>query len=627
MKNLITLVAAIILSVGGHAQCWMNFTSNVNGNTADFTPTAGPGFLGEQYYWDFGDGNSSWQNTPSHTYNLPGTYIVCATVYDSLGTCQTAVTFCDSVVIAGTGGGGCAVNFSVSESNGLITGTNNSTGGTSYEWYVMDSNWNILSNPQTTNLSYQTSTNGVYTVCLYGYDNGNFCDSTCNTITVTGNSGGGCSASFWSADSSGWTYFGSTSTGSNLTYTWDFGDGNTGTGQYPVHQYNAPGLYVACLTIDDGNGCTDTYCDTVQATTGSGTSCSASFTYVHDSTNTSTVYFGSNSTGTNLTYTWNWGDGSPAGSGQFATHTYANTGSYYACLTIDDGNGCSDTYCAWVIITNSNANCNATFWQVDSANTVYFMNNSTGTSLNYYWDFGDGNTSTQANPTHTYSTPGSYTVCLSVWNGTCADTTCSVVTVQGPTSGCSANYVWFLDTAFAQGGNNTTVYIFNLAQGSNLTYFWDFGDGNSSNQPFPTHQYVQNGTYYVCLTIDDGNGCTDTYCDSITYVNRSGGGFTINIQPLTSNDVLEVEDLEIEVSDLYPNPADQMVNIEVNNVNSEALQIVITDLLGKIVVNQNEGAFSGTKTITINVAQLEAGVYNVLFNARSSQKTARFIKN
>ncbi len=134
---------------------------------------------------------------------------------------------------------------------------------------------------------------------------------------------------------------------------------------------------------------------------------------------------------------------------------------------------------------------------------------------------------------------------------------------------CHASYV--VDTVHSGGSD---VYIINNATpdfyNSNYTtsFFWDFGDGNSSNQPFPVHTYANSGAYAVCLTItsvdSNSNICVDNYCDTVgldslgNLLKTAAAGFTINILDPTKIGVKEYNTLSFDV---YPNPATDLVNL------------------------------------------------------------------
>jgi chitodextrinase len=141
------------------------------------------------------------------------------------------------------------------------------------------------------------------------------------------------------------------------------------------------------------------------------------------------------------------------------------------------------------------------------------------TIVSYAWDFGDGATGTGVNPTHTYAANGTYLACLVVTatNGaeTCSDTICKKVDIQDcDTCPCELKPDFRFDIdrcdvkfeSDAGAGSCTQV----------TSYFWDFGDGNTSTAMNPTHTYAANGSYTVCLTVEGTNG-TDICKEKICY--------------------------------------------------------------------------------------------------------------
>lgn len=202
-------------------------------------------------------------------------------------------------------------------------------------------------------------------------------DSACTTQSLSIGGGGSnpnpvsCSPSFW-ADTLGQTASGyamafrnnSSSNGSIINYSWDFGDGNTASGlaqSNPTHTYVNSGVYAVCLTMTAvlGNDtCTSTYCDSSvfvpSGSTGGGQiSCAAS--YMVDTVNSSLfqnqliIWESSYSNGNIISYSWDFGDGTTINT-QYPSHTYTNTGVYNVCLSITaiDSAGidtCVSTFC------------------------------------------------------------------------------------------------------------------------------------------------------------------------------------------------------------------------------------------------------------------------------------------
>ena len=118
-----------------------------------------------------------------------------------------------------------------------------------------------------------------------------------------------------------------------------------------------------------------------------------------------------------------------------------------------------------------------------------------------HWAFGDGTTSTQANPNHTFNANGTYAVVLTINDSTtnsCVDYYMETIVVTGVPNPaqCVAGFTMYPDAS--------DVTLINSSTGSNLSYLWDFGDGATSTQQFPSHTYATSGNYYLCLTVDDG---------------------------------------------------------------------------------------------------------------------------
>jgi PKD repeat protein len=331
--------------------------------------------------------------------------------------------------------------------------------------------------------------------------------------------------------------------GSISSWLWDFGDGTTNNTQNPVHTYSIPGVYYACLTItanlSNGTVCTSTFCDSVWAdTTGINPPpfCSADFTSTQVSGSIST-FFTNLSSGTNAStsYFWDFGDGTTS-TDENPVHLYATSGWYYVCLTImDSTTNCYDTYCDYINITiGGGQGCQAYLWSSPGwmPNSYEFFDYSSGNATNWLWDFGDGTTSTQQNPIHTYSptATGFFLVCLTIEEYDpvtqaliCTDTYCDSIYLMNQPSSCQADF-------YAQDlGNNEAIFTNTSYPQTGATWFGfaevniDFGDGTNAFNIGGTinHTYPNDGTYYVCIEVVEyhtgGNIlCTDTYCDSVT---------------------------------------------------------------------------------------------------------------
>ena len=203
-------------------------------------------------------------------------------------------------------------------------------------------------------------------------------------------------------------------------------------------------------------------------------------------------------------------------------HTYAASGTYQVCLIIYTSNGCQRDICKSVLVTGTNTQCVGTFTSTVVSTSPYaitFNSSSSqtapGDSINErFWTFGDGTSGVGTINTHTYTSGGSYTVCLYIISVRgCKDTTCSVV--QVPTTSCQSYF-----TMTVASSNSHLIYFNSTSSSpSSITSrVWTFGDGDSlgGNVITPTHTYANVGTYTICLKIITANGCQNTICKTIT---------------------------------------------------------------------------------------------------------------
>ena len=216
-----------------------------------------------------------------------------------------------------------------------------------------------------------------------------------------------------------------TYTGTTLSLdsvVWNYGDGHTGTGTTPSHTYTASGTYSVCATVYTACG-SNTFCEDVVV------NCSptASFT----NTGTATRHF--TYTGSTLalsSVSWNYGDGT-TGTGTTATHTYTATGIYTVCATAITTCG-NDTACDTVnIMCVGSPTVAFTYTVVDTSGAVTF--DYAGTTYlvdSVVWNFGDGHSDTGLAVSHTYSTSGTFHVCVTVYTACGIDSLCSDATVH-----------------------------------------------------------------------------------------------------------------------------------------------------------------------------------------------------
>src|SRR5512136_2878591 len=237
-----------------------------------------------------------------------------------------------------------------------------------------------------------------------------------------------------------------------------------------------------------------------------------------------TVLFIDVSQGSPSTRLWDFGDGSTS-TEMFPLHTFNAAGKYTVRLTVKNKGG-SDTMTREDFITVNGANPpKAQFIayprQGTAPMTVLFLDVSQGSPSSRLWDFGDGTTSTDMFPLHTYVAPGKYTVKLTVTNSGGSDTLVRenfiIVRVGNPPK---AQF-----TAYPQDGAAPLAVTFlDLSRGYPSSRVWDFGDGASSTDINPVHVYEKPGKYTVTLTVtnDAGSDTVDGKKQKVMGENESG---------------------------------------------------------------------------------------------------------
>ncbi len=390
-----------------------------NGNTISVGTTIQAPSGNSIYVWNFGDGSSSYGQFPTHFYPNNGVYIVELTIYDSLQTSWCAYGIYTIQVNSGVN---CNINttyLTTALPNGLVildsVEVSNAVLPITYEWVF--SNGFISTAPMVE----QTFPTGYYSVCLTVTDANGCTDTTCNSFNITN---GPCANNFITAQPQinqqdlALVVFSNTSALPVLLHI-DYGDGAiqdailTSAFTATHHYNNVNQTYLLCLTATDANGCTDTLCQPVVTT--SCLSLPVSFQSYGFGGNVFEFYPSVSGGQAPYTYTWNYGDGTvvTADTGG-SIYNYPFPGTYTACLTVTDVNGCSGQYCQQITINP----CVNFFPQIISttngltATFTPLINGGCGI-YTYLWQTQN---QTGAGPsfTATYTQPGSYSVILTV---------------------------------------------------------------------------------------------------------------------------------------------------------------------------------------------------------------------
>lgn len=304
-------------------------------------------------------------------------------------------------------------------------------------------------------------------------------------------------------------FTGSTNITGSMQWFWDFGDGTTGTGQVVNHSYRQVGTYNVTLKgVPFSGTCfsNDTFYITHPITINN--------VFAIDFTKTGScigdVYqFFDNTVltiGAITGYTWDFGDGSPVVTTQNASHTYAATGVYDVKLLISTSGVCrADSIIKKVYVETMPT---AAFTPADGCinNPILFTDASTntvGAVGAWNWDFGDGGSSTQQNPTHAYTATGPYNVIL------------SVASAHGCLSTSVSHPLRIYDIPIADynvaipciGQGTVFTDVSPNTNGNIIAWQWDFGDGGSSSAPSPVHIYNSTGIFPSSLRVQSQYGC------------------------------------------------------------------------------------------------------------------------
>lgn len=291
------------------------------------------------------------------------------------------------------------------------------------------------------------------------------------------------------------------STGEPMSWIWDFGDGGASTERNPSHTYAKPGTYTVKLTILNEFGISATASKFVNPSLGEAPK--ADFDFQADGLR---VLFTDRSEGGPESWTWDFGDGTSS-TARSPEHTYAQPGTYNVTLTARNKAG-SDSKSKFVAVSRGEPPKADFEFQANGLNVV-FIDKSEGKPTGWTWQFGDCSgplcESSEQNPTHTYSSPGTYTVILTVSNSAGSSRATKLVTVS--TAGPPV-------ASFCYQRNGLTVIFTDTSTSNPSSWQWDFGDcaeqGSTckSTSQNPGHSYANTTpkTYAVSLTAINAAG-------------------------------------------------------------------------------------------------------------------------
>ncbi len=470
------------------------------------------------WLWDFGDGTTSNIQNPVHQYTAAGNYTVTLTVTTTSG-CNGTATFNNAITIDPLPAG----NFSAYMINPCDIYSwhfnNVSANGVTYLWNFGDGTSSTLSDPD-----HVYTAEGIYNITLHVFS-ANGCediltlDSLVNIRDYKPGFNGipriGCAPLPVSFTANNYP--------NAISWFWNFGDGNTSTLQNPSNIYAGIGVYNVSLTITTSDGCIDSlrkvgYINVVPSTV----------PYTVPDTiigcTPFTAFFTDPTVGSNY-WLWDFGDGDTSHLSN-PSHTYLSAGIYVVTLQTNMPGGCGQFFNPYAIVQVFPL----TPFPIELLNISpcapyqLELTNNTAGIVNWIWHFGDGTSSTQQNPTHTYTQPGTYTITLTMTS----DNGCEVSQSLSVTVGHENPIVITAPNLC----KNDPIQFSISNPGAFTSYTWNFGDGTTSNQQNDTHIYGATGDYIVTLTTIDTSGCTDSFAGDTLHITDVTPGYITN-SPLT----------------------------------------------------------------------------------------------
>ncbi len=309
---------------------------------------------------------------------------------------------------------------------------------------------------------------------------------------------------------------------------WSFGDGDTSSIASPNHTYTSEGVYTVQLITMSLDGCRDTttYQNSIRVS-----SIQANYSNAFSSSCAPMLVNFVDLSNHAISWKWRFGDGMTS-TARNPLKIYNNSGGFDVSLSVTNNEGCKDTLTLKndIFVPGPITNFSVSDSVVCGINPVQFTDSSTD-AAQWNWFFGDGNTSNQQNPVHTYTNPGAYSITLTTTDS----------------FGCSGFFTWakMLEMNYAPTANfqikdsvGCAPLELELACQSTNANQWEWNLGNGSVYKDSSLRYTafNAGTYSILLTVKNEAGCSDsTRFDSLTVL-RTPNSYIQPIDPICSNE-------------------------------------------------------------------------------------------
>ncbi|MCQ3930746.1 MAG: hypothetical protein DPW16_09810 [Chloroflexi bacterium] len=484
------------------------------------------------YLWTFEDNSTSTDANPANrTYSVAGSYPIKLDCISPRGNLVA-----NGTVNATQSGGGSQTfraGFTASPGSGeaplTVQFTDTSVGAVSWAWDFGDGS--PVSNDQ--NPTHQYTTVGVFNVTLT-VSNGTLtavATGSIETVTALARPIADFSVTPQEGNAPLTVTITANVTGGEVTtYEWNFGNGQTSNQAGPhTITYDTAGTYTISLTVNGPGGGSNRTKQVLVTTLGERVAAIFSYRLGDTTPDGKQVCFDNASTGTITSYEWNFGDGSPVSNEQAPCHVYASDGSYTVTLKVVGDDNTSSTASQTVPVISGDVAPIASFTAIPLTarvgDTITFTDTSTGVITDWEWDFGDGNTSTDRNPTHVYASNGTFIVTLRVTGpGGTSEAAQASITVElqpitcdfsGTTSPLLLQTVTYSGSVSNRQGRTVT------------TYRWTI-DGNevASTQNLSSYQWMTSGAFQVTFYAQTADGAE---CSKTKTVTVNTASFTCSV--------------------------------------------------------------------------------------------------
>jgi PKD repeat protein len=502
-----------------------SFTNIGFDGTGSFDPDGAVLF----WSWDFGDGSVGFGATRSHAYTHPGTYLVTLSVTDNDGGAGGATLLVTVANLAPT-----AVVPADFSTPTFTFVTFDATGSADPDGSIVSYVWNFGDGGtgNGSSVRHRFTTQGVRTVTLTVTDDRGATAQRSLNVTVT-NTAPSVQVTgpltLYTAQSGTFTASASDPDGSVASWRWQWGDATADatTPGSASHAYATLGLYTVRLTVTDNSGATASADFQLRVLNRLPTAVISAPSPPVSIQSKTELSFGSTGSAdaesASLQFYWIFGDGQ-VGTGASPRHTYATAGTYTVILTVVDADGGAASATLAVEVQNRlpTAMATADNTSVQTGDAVAFDGTASsdpdGQVASWLWEFGDGQTSTEAAPTHVYAAGapggGPYSVRLTVADNLGAKATATVsvmVANRLPVPVLDRPTELFTGVAGIFRGNASSD-----PDGLVLNWTWDFGDGAVAYGPQVGHAYAAEGNFTVKLTVTDNAGGQSEVVQAVT---------------------------------------------------------------------------------------------------------------